>query len=69
MSAAGPVETGRSASPKYGPDRDQPTTDDRAATTSPREADDRDPAERYRAERGQSDGGGATRIDQDRPRP
>jgi 4-amino-4-deoxy-L-arabinose transferase-like glycosyltransferase len=58
----------RAASPKYGPDRDQPTADDRAAATAPtREADDRDPAERDRAERGQSDGGGATRIDQDRP--
>jgi hypothetical protein len=59
----------RAASPKYGPDRDQPTADDRAATAPTREADDRDPAERDRAERGQSDGGGATRIDQDRPRP
>lgn len=63
--------TRRAASPKYGPDRDQPTTDDRAvaATARTREADDRDPAERDRAERDQSDGGGATRIDQDRPRP
>jgi hypothetical protein len=59
----------RAASPKYGPDRDQPTTDDRAVTAPTREADDRDPAERDQAERGQSDGGGATRIDQDRPRP
>jgi 4-amino-4-deoxy-L-arabinose transferase-like glycosyltransferase len=61
--------TRRAASPKYGPDRDQPTTDDRGANAPTREADDRDPAERDRAERGQSDGGGATRIDQDRPRP
>jgi hypothetical protein len=61
--------TRRAASPKYGPDRDQPTTDDRATTALTREADDRDPAERDRAERDQSDGGGATRIDQDRPRP
>jgi hypothetical protein len=61
--------TRRAASPKYGPDRDQPTTDDRAATAPTREADDRDPAERDQAERGQSDGGGATRIDQDHPRP
>lgn len=66
--------TRRAASPKYGPDRDQPTTDDRAATAPTREADDRDPAERDpaerdRAERDQSDGGGATRIDQNRPRP
>ena len=28
--------TRRAASPNYGPDRDQPTTDDRAATTPPR---------------------------------
>jgi hypothetical protein len=61
--------TRRAASPKYGPDRDQPTTYDRGANAPTREADDRDPAERDRAERGQSDGGGATRIDQDRPRP
>jgi hypothetical protein len=61
--------TRRAASPKYGPDRDQPTTYDRGATAPTREADDRDPAERDRAERDQSDGGGATRIDQDRPRP
>jgi hypothetical protein len=61
--------TRRAASPKYGPDRDQPTTFDRDATAPTREADDRDPAEHDRAERGQSDGGGATRIDQDRPRP
>jgi 4-amino-4-deoxy-L-arabinose transferase-like glycosyltransferase len=59
----------RAASPNYGPDRDQPTADDRAATAPTREADDRDPAERDRAERGRSDGRGATRIDQDRPRP
>ena len=61
--------TRRAASPNYGPDRDQPTTDDRAATAPTREADDRDQAERDQAERDQSDGGGATRIDQDRPRP
>jgi hypothetical protein len=66
--------TRRAASPNYGPDRDQPTTDDRAANAPTREADDRDRAERDRAERDraerdQSDGGGATRIDQDRPRP
>jgi hypothetical protein len=54
--------TRRAASPKYGPDRDQPTTDDRATTAPTREADDHDPAER-----GRSDGRGATRIDQDRP--
>jgi hypothetical protein len=54
--------TRRAASPKYGPERDQPTTDDRGATAPAREADDHDPAER-----GQSDGRGATRIDQDRP--
>ena len=56
--------TRRAASPRYGPDRDQPATDDRAATAPTREADGRD-----RADRDQSDGGGATRIDQDRPRP
>ena len=56
--------TRRAASPKYGPDREQPTTDDRATTTPTRGADDRDPAERDH-----SSGGGATRIDQDRPRP
>jgi uncharacterized membrane protein len=55
--------TRRAASPNYGPDRDQPTTDEGAATAPTREADERD-----RAERDQSDGGGATRIDQDRPR-
>jgi hypothetical protein len=60
--------TRRAASPDYGPDRDQPTTDDRAATAPTREADDRDPADHDRAERGRSDGGGATRIDQDGPR-
>jgi hypothetical protein len=54
--------TRRAASPKYGPERDLPTTDDRAATAPAREADDHDPAER-----GRSDGRGATRIDQDRP--
>jgi hypothetical protein len=61
--------TRRAASPKYGPDRDQPTTDDRGAAAPTREADDRDPVDGDRAERGRSDGGGATRIDQDRPRP
>jgi hypothetical protein len=60
--------TRRAASPNYGPDRDQPTTDDRAAAAPTREADDRDRVDRDRAERGQSDGGGATRIDQDGPR-
>ena len=54
--------TRRAASPNYGPDRDRPTTDDRGATAPTREADDHDPAER-----GRSDGQGATRIDQDRP--
>jgi hypothetical protein len=54
--------TRRAASSDYGPEREQPTTDDRGATASTREADDHDPAER-----GRSDGGGATRIDQDRP--
>jgi hypothetical protein len=67
--------TRRAASPNYGPDRDQPTTGDRAPTGPARQPDDhdpdragRDPAERDRAEPDQS-GGGATRIDQDRPRP
>jgi hypothetical protein len=55
--------TRRAASPYYGPDRaEQPTTDDRGATAPTREADDHDPAER-----GRSDGRGATQIDQDRP--
>jgi hypothetical protein len=54
--------TRRAASPKYGPERDLPTTDDRGATAPAREADDHDPAER-----GRSDGRGPTRIDQDRP--
>ena len=54
--------TRRAASPNYGSERDQPTTDDRGATAPAREADDHDPAER-----GRSDGRGATRIDQDRP--
>jgi hypothetical protein len=60
----------RAASPEYGPDREQPATDDRAATapTRDRDADDRDRVDRDRAEQGRSDGGGATRIDQDRPR-
>jgi hypothetical protein len=40
--------TRRAVSPKYGPDRDQPTTYDRGATATAREADDRDPAERDR---------------------
>src|SRR5215203_2165013 len=53
--------TRRAASPNYGPERDRPTTDDRGATAPTREADDHDPAER-----GRSDGRGATRIDQDR---
>jgi hypothetical protein len=61
--------TRRAASPRYGPDREQPTTDDRAATTPTREADDHDQADRDRADRDHSSGGGATRIDQDRPRP
>jgi hypothetical protein len=55
--------TRRAASPDYGPDRDQPTTDDRAAAAPAPEADDLDRAEQQR-----SDGGGATRIDQDGPR-
>jgi hypothetical protein len=64
--------TRRAASPNYGPDRDQPTTDDRAAAapapeTDDRERADRDQAERGRAERGRTDGGGATRIDRDGP--
>jgi hypothetical protein len=54
--------TRRAASPNYGPERDRPTTDDRAGTAPTREADDHDPAER-----GRSDGRGATRIDQDYP--
>jgi hypothetical protein len=58
--------TRRAASPKYGPDREQPTTDDRAAPA--RDAADRDRADRDRAEQGRSEDGGATRIDQDRPR-
>ena len=61
--------TRRAASPNHGPDRHQPTTDDRAPTGPARQPDDHDPAERDRAEPDQSDGGGATRIDQDRPRP
>src|SRR5215218_6927281 len=65
--------TRRAASPKYGPDREQPTTDDRAAAAPTRQADDRDRADRDavdrdRSEQRRSDGGGATRIDQDRPR-
>jgi hypothetical protein len=52
----------RAASPKYGPERGQPTAEDRAATGPTREADDHDSAER-----GWPDGRGATRIDQDRP--
>jgi hypothetical protein len=54
--------TRRAASPKYGPERDVPTADDRGATAPAREDDDHDSAER-----GRSDGRGATRIDQDRP--
>jgi hypothetical protein len=54
--------TRRAASPNYSPERDRPTTDDRGATAPTREADDHDPAER-----GRSDGRGATRIDQDYP--
>jgi uncharacterized membrane protein len=61
--------TRRAASSKYGPGGEQPTTDDRAATVPTREAEDRDPADRGRAEGDQADGGGATRMDQDRPRP
>jgi hypothetical protein len=57
----------RAASPNYGSDREQPTTDDRGATTPTPEADDRDRVDRDRAERGRSDGGGATRIDQGGP--
>jgi hypothetical protein len=60
--------TRRAASPKYGSDCDQPTTDDRAATAPARDAADRDRADRDRAEQGRSEDGGATRIDQDRPR-
>jgi len=60
--------TRRAASPKYGPDRDQPATDDRAATAPARDAADRDRADRDRAEQGRPEDGGATRIDQDRPR-
>src|SRR5215211_3133192 len=64
--------TRRAASPNYGPERDLPTTDDRAATAPTRQADDRDRADRDAADRDQSeqrrsDGRGATRIDQDRP--
>jgi len=44
--------TRRAASPNYGPDREQPTTDDRGATTPTPEADDRDRVDRDRAERG-----------------
>src|SRR5215211_5580518 len=54
--------TRRAASPKYGPEREQPTAEDRGATGPAREADDHDSAER-----GRSDGRGATRIDQDYP--
>jgi hypothetical protein len=60
--------TRRAASPKYGPDREQPATDDRAATAPARDAADRDRADRDRAEQGRPEDGGATRIDQDRPR-
>jgi hypothetical protein len=60
--------TRRAASPKYGPDRDQPATDDRAATAPARDPADRDRADRDRAEQGRPEDGGATRIDQDRPR-
>src|SRR5215217_6307404 len=60
--------TRRAASPKYGPDREQPATDDRGATAPARDAADRDRADRDRAEQGRSEDGGATRIDQDRPR-
>jgi hypothetical protein len=65
--------TRRAASPNYGPDREQPTTDDRTAAAPTREADDRDRVDRERVDRdragrGRTDGGGATRIDQDRPR-
>jgi hypothetical protein len=65
--------TRRAASPNYGPDREQPATDDRAPTAPTREADDRDRvdrdrADRDRAEQGRPEDGGATRIDQDRPR-
>jgi hypothetical protein len=60
--------TRRAASPKYGPDREQPATDDRAATAPARDAADRDRADRDRTEQGRPEDGGATRIDQDRPR-
>jgi hypothetical protein len=60
--------TRRAASPKYGPGREQPATDDRAATAPARDAADRDRADRDRAEQGRPEDGGATRIDQDRPR-
>jgi hypothetical protein len=60
--------TRRAASPKYGPDRGQPTPDDRTAAAPTREGDERDRVDRDRYERGRADGGGATRIDQDRPR-
>jgi hypothetical protein len=60
--------TRRAASLKYGPDREQPATDDRAATAPARDPADRDRADRDRAEQGRSEDGGATRIDQDRPR-
>ncbi len=60
--------TRRAASPKYGPDREQPTTDDRTAAAPTPDADDRDRVDRDRAGWGRTDSGGATRIDQDRPR-
>jgi hypothetical protein len=57
--------TRRAASPNYGPDRDQPTTDDRAPTGPARQPDDHDPdrAGRDPAERDRSSGRGATRMD------
>jgi hypothetical protein len=56
--------TRRAASPRYGPERDQPTTDDRAATGPARQPDDdRDRAGRDPGERDRSSGRGATRME------
>jgi 4-amino-4-deoxy-L-arabinose transferase-like glycosyltransferase len=60
--------TRRAASPKFGPDRDQPTADERAATAPQGEPDDRHRTERDRTEQDRPGGGGTTRIDQERRR-
>jgi hypothetical protein len=56
--------TRRAASPKYGPDREQPATDDRAADSAGRSEDpDPDRARPDSGERDRSSGRGATRMD------